>query len=195
LNREAPDRSRIRVSALHGEAAVWKDIGQRERSQAATILADAEPLAPTASPAFLVEAMLKPEGATFPRVSGSPTLAEARASGSVEVYVQSPRGHGVAEVIARYLELLHTGAPLRRAEQTVDTLAALAPPLPPPPPSSPPPPATEVASSAPSAPSAPAAPKVDIAARLHRLDELRSQKLINEAEYQRERARILKEGL
>ena len=65
LNRTVPEVVRIRVSALRGEASLWKDLGQRQRSQAASILGDAEQLAPGAAPGFSSAPFSGPKGRRF----------------------------------------------------------------------------------------------------------------------------------
>jgi hypothetical protein len=195
-----PAHAPVRQAALRGVAATWKSLGQEERGRATTILADADALhpAPRDGAAFVVASVLGTEMPAFKRLASAPALAGAR-SGPVEGFVATEVGGAAAALVIEGLELLRAGAPARRLEDLAVRLTALAPPAPPPAPL-PAPSATD----APGAPSAtpvappaaaPPAGRGDVAARLKKLDELHRQKLVTDAEYMRERARILKEAL
>ena len=189
-----PGHAAVRQAARRGEAAAWKALGQEERGRAATLLADAYALHPMPADwaAFLVGSVARADSPALKRLGATPVIAGA---GPLEVFVTTELGGRAAALVAEGLELMRTGAPARQIEAISARLAALAPP--PPPAAAPTPPAPAPVSVEPLPPAAAPAPvdKGDVATRLKKLDELHSQKVINDAEYMRERARILKESL
>src|SRR5262249_5902936 len=113
-------------------------------------------------------------------------LADAAArAGDATALGRIRRASATPAYAAWAIGALRTGSPLAHIDRTLaEGVRAATPPEPPPPP------AVQQPVPAPAAP-----PNADVAGRLKKLDELKAQKLIDDAEYQRERERILKEGL
>lgn len=191
-----PGHGAVRQAALRGSAAAWKALGYEERGRAAAILADASALhpAPADWAAFVVGSAARADSPGLKRLA-APALA-ASGSAPLEIFVTTELGGREAALVAEGLDLMRSGAPARQLETVSARLAALAPPPAPPPLVTPPPPVTPPSPlDPPPPPAAPAPGKGDVATRLKNLDDLHSQKLITDAEYARERARILREAL
>ena len=201
-----PAHAPVRQAAFRGEATTWKVLGQDERGNAASILADAEThRAPRDRAAFVLRVVLSSPMPGLSGLASAPVLAGASA-GSPESVVATELGDRAVGILVEALELLRSGAPTSGLTLLAAQLVALAPPPPPAAAPSPAPAATDVPATPPpvpsAAPPAPPAPVVpapatneDVAARLKKLDELHNQKVITDAEYARERARVLREGL
>ncbi len=154
-----------------------------------------------------------------------PAIAAAADASALDGLVATEQGKKELEGVLASMHAFVRGRPLAQVLRDADRVAAAAAPKPPataaatvapapPDPAGgavlPAPPSSAAAPALPSATgpeppplppaavtAAPVAPpgKVDVAERLRKLDALRAQKLVSDAEYMRERARILKEGL